>query len=150
MAWQMGKLAELPNQSQQNIVSSHRGSPCSVYHLKVKPRDYPIEGKLLSVVTDRSKLTLSEADADADRGEEEAEGGDGDEEGGPDPEPGEGVADMVADGAATSAATPQVATVAVVRSVGVALGEGLGGVSARAIYYSQIRLHSVWFIRATL
>ena len=77
---------------------------------------------------DRGKLTLSEADADADRGEEQAKGGDGDEEGGPDPEPGEGVADLISDGATSVA---QVA-VAVVRRVGVALGEGLGGVSARA------------------
>ena len=67
---------------------------------------------------DRGKLTLSEADADADRGEEQAEGGDGNEEDGPDPEPGEGVADLVADGAPSVA---QVA-VAVVRRVRVALG----------------------------
>ena len=67
---------------------------------------------------DRGKLTLSEADADADRGEEQAEGWDGNEEGWPDPEPGEGVADLVADGAPSVA---QVA-VAVVRRVRVALG----------------------------
>ena len=77
-----------------------------------------------------SQLTLSEADADSDGGEEEAEGGDGHEEGGADPEPGEGVADVVAEGNAPSAAA---AAVAVVRRVGVALGQRLGGVSAGKI-----------------
>ena len=85
-----------------------------------------------------SQLTLSEADADSDGGEEEAEGGDGDEEGGPDPEPGEGVADVVAQGYAPSVTA---AAVAVVRRVGVALGQRLGGVAAMKIHVSVMSLH---------
>ena len=77
-------------------------------------------------------ITFSEADADSDGGEEEAEGGDGHEEGGADPEPGEGVADVVAEGNASSVTT---SAVAVVRRVGVALGQRLGGVSAVNIRY---------------